>query len=205
MMMGSYVGPYSFDPRFAGQTVPAYSYHTPNPHMMQQVPPYQAGQDMSGSGYQGYYGQGEQGNTPYAGAHQYGSPADSYYTPFGSMMGEQSFQGMNPYYSQMNGIQMNQQMPMNPGYVNPFENPLQQGSAYGPKVSGQAPANPYPAQNTIVKQQSQSFSSILNQFKTQDGSFDINKMMSTAGQMMNTMNQVSSIVKGFGGFFKTTV
>jgi hypothetical protein len=26
--------------------------------------------------------------------------------------------------------------------------------------------------------------------------------MNTAGQMMNAVNQVSSLVKGFGGFFK---
>ncbi|PLT28427.1 hypothetical protein CUU66_19345 [Peribacillus deserti] len=91
--------------------------------------------------------------------------------------------------------------------VNPFENPLnvQQGNNYGPaKQTAPIPANPYPTQNFMQKQQKQGMSSILNQFKTQDGSLDINKMMSTAGQMMNTMNQVSSIVKGFGGMFKVS-
>ncbi|RUQ29396.1 hypothetical protein ELQ35_10290 [Peribacillus cavernae] len=85
--------------------------------------------------------------------------------------------------------------------LNPFENPLQ------PMQKGQPPqpqhfANPYPKQQFMQKQQPSGFHSVLNQFKTQDGSFDINKMMSTAGQMVNTVNQVSAIVKGFGGMIK---
>ncbi len=43
---------------------------------------------------------------------------------------------------------------------------------------------------------------ILNSFKSQDGTVDINKMVNTAGQMMNAVTQVSSLVKGFGGMFK---
>ncbi|QJX62722.1 hypothetical protein HLK66_14400 [Niallia circulans] len=44
--------------------------------------------------------------------------------------------------------------------------------------------------------------SIMNSFKSQDGSLDFNKMMDTAGMMMNAMNQVTGLVKGVGGIFK---
>ncbi|WP_430755266.1 YppG family protein [Niallia circulans] len=42
----------------------------------------------------------------------------------------------------------------------------------------------------------------MNSFKSQDGSLDFNKMMDTAGMMMNAMNQVTGLVKGVGGIFK---
>ncbi|AEH53575.1 conserved hypothetical protein [Heyndrickxia coagulans 2-6] len=41
----------------------------------------------------------------------------------------------------------------------------------------------------------------MNSFKSQDGSIDFNKMVNTAGQMINAINQVSSMVKGLGGLF----
>lgn len=44
--------------------------------------------------------------------------------------------------------------------------------------------------------------SILNSFKAQDGTFDFNKMIDTAGTMMNAFSQVSGLVKGIGGIFK---
>jgi hypothetical protein len=44
--------------------------------------------------------------------------------------------------------------------------------------------------------------SLMNSFKSQDGSVDFNKMMNTAGQMMNAVTQVTSLVKGLGGMFK---
>jgi hypothetical protein len=42
----------------------------------------------------------------------------------------------------------------------------------------------------------------MNSFKSQDGTVDVNKMVNTAGQMVNAVTQVSSIVKGIGGIFK---
>lgn len=81
---------------------------------------------------------------------------------------------------------------------NPFDNPLQ------PIQAGAQPhiANPYPKQQFLKKPHPSGFQSVLNQFKLQDGSVDINKMMNTAGQVMNTFSQVSAIVKGFGGKLK---
>jgi hypothetical protein len=43
----------------------------------------------------------------------------------------------------------------------------------------------------------------MSQFKNEDGAYDINKMMNTMGQMINTMNQVGGMLKGLVGTFKT--
>ncbi|HEY2420410.1 MAG TPA: YppG family protein [Neobacillus sp.] len=86
-----------------------------------------------------------------------------------------------------------------------FQNPLQPQDDMAPKpympMNGYPTMNPYPKQNVLPKQPG-GVQSIMNSFKSQDGSVDFNKMMNTAGQMMNAVNQVSSLVKGFGGFFK---
>lgn len=84
--------------------------------------------------------------------------------------------------------------------LSPFDNPLQ--PAKRPPQMLQQAYNPYPKQQFMYKQQPSGIKSVMNQFKTQDGSVDITKMMNTAGQMMNTVSQVSSMVKGVGGFFK---
>jgi hypothetical protein len=87
-----------------------------------------------------------------------------------------------------------------------FQNPLQpqdelvQKPPYMP-MNGYPVMNPYPKQSAIPKQPG-GVQTLLNSFKSQDGSVDINKMVNTAGQMMNAVSQVSSLVKGFGGMFK---
>jgi hypothetical protein len=63
--------------------------------------------------------------------------------------------------------------------------------------------NPYPTNFAYPPPQQSGFNSILTQFKKQDGTYDINKMMDTAGQMMGAVNQVSGLVKGFSNVFKT--
>ncbi|MFL6518387.1 MAG: YppG family protein, partial [Bacillus sp. (in: firmicutes)] len=86
------------------------------------------------------------------------------------------------------------------------QNPLQpqekmiQKPQYGP-MNGYPVMNPYPKQSAIPKQPG-GVQSIMNSFKSQDGPVDLNKMVNTAGQMMNAVSQVSSLVKGFGGIFK---
>ena len=47
------------------------------------------------------------------------------------------------------------------------------------------------------------FHSILSNFKTENGNLDLNKMMSTVGQISNTVNQVSPLLKQMGSFFST--
>ncbi|MBO1000092.1 hypothetical protein IOC57_20425 [Bacillus sp. SD075] len=112
--------------------------------------------------------------------------------PVGAYPGSSVMQPM----SQMHPIHSNQQ----PQAFSPFANPLQ--PAKRPPQSQQQAHNPYPKQQFMQKPQPSGFKSVMNQFKTQDGSMDITKMMNTAGQMMNTVSQVSSMVKGVGGFFK---
>ncbi|WP_379967747.1 YppG family protein [Ectobacillus sp. sgz5001026] len=100
-----------------------------------------------------------------------------------------------------------------PNYYEPFQLSFlnQQPSFYPPPQPSYHPTqppyqhamnpyNPYPTKNSKTQQQGQ-FSNIISQFKTNDGNYDINKMMNTAGQMMNAMNQVTGLVKQVGGFF----
>jgi hypothetical protein len=129
-----------------------------------------------------------------------------------------TLQSQNPYYPQ-------QYQPLNQGYqpyiqqssyqAYPsmqkdsqflFQNPLQPQEEILPFQNQQHPSmngciNPYPKQNLMPKQPG-GMHSLINSFKSQDGSVDFNKMMNTAGQMMNAVTQVSSLVKGLGGMFK---
>ncbi|KIL44163.1 YppG family protein [Jeotgalibacillus soli] len=47
----------------------------------------------------------------------------------------------------------------------------------------------------------QSQSSWIEAFKTEKGHYDVNKIMTTAGQMMSTAQQFGSLVKGIGSIF----
>ncbi len=143
-------------------------------------------------------------NMPYTNPYQ--QPNNMYY----GQPQQMPYPHQNTYHQpQMNSQQMWQQ-----GYYQQspyFENPLLQ-EEYNPyKPQGQTQgqsfnqmyANPYPKASFMGKPQTKGINSIMNSFKSQDGSFDFNKMMDTAGQMMGAVNQVSSMVKGLGGIFKT--
>jgi hypothetical protein len=85
-----------------------------------------------------------------------------------------------------------------------FKNPLEPKNPYNQHMNlNQYPMNynPYPKPNTLPRPNG-GFGTIMNSFKGQDGNLDINKMMNTAGQMMNAVSQVSAMVKGLGGMFK---
>lgn len=86
-----------------------------------------------------------------------------------------------------------------------FHNPLQPEDdpiyGYYSQQADYQNYNPYPQQALMPKQPS-GLQSIMNSFKSQDGNLDINKMVDTAGQMVNAVTQVSSLVKGLGGMFK---
>ncbi|MBB6283166.1 YppG family protein [Geobacillus subterraneus] len=58
---------------------------------------------------------------------------------------------------------------------------------------------PYPKPGPLLPPPRPSF---LAQFKNNDGTYDINKMMSTMGQMINTVNQVNGMLKGLLSTFK---
>jgi hypothetical protein len=134
----------------------------------------------------------------------------------------------NPYYQQpyQQGYQPNyqpfdapyqpggmpQQIPNSTGQYPPkdaqflFQNPLQPKeemapSQYMPQMNGYPIMNPYPKPNGMLKQPG-GIQSLMNSFKSQDGTVDVNKMVNTAGQVVNAVTQVSSLVKGIGGIFK---
>ncbi|QED48395.1 YppG family protein [Cytobacillus dafuensis] len=125
---------------------------------------------------------------------------DTYpYAPSQNMMHNQyQNAGFNMHQTEM-------QMPSSNYTQSIFQNPLepeqnQMAQPQNPYMSNPY-MNPYPKQSFVPKQPS-GVQSIMNSFKAQDGSIDINKMMNTAGQMMNAVNQVSSLVKGLGGMIK---
>ncbi|MBT2639061.1 MULTISPECIES: YppG family protein [unclassified Bacillus (in: firmicutes)] len=124
---------------------------------------------------------------------------------------------VNPYMQQ--GYPMNPYMQGNGSWNQPiqmagnkndyskmlFQNPLEpEGDPiygyYNPQNDYQN-FNPYP-QYAFMPKQPSGLQSIMNSFKSQDGNLDVNKMVDTAGQMMNAVTQVSSLVKGLGGMFK---
>lgn len=63
-------------------------------------------------------------------------------------------------------------------------------------------SNPYPTGMGMGQMKQNGAGNILHQFKKKDGTYDINKMMDTAGQMVGAVNQVNSIVKGLSKTFK---
>lgn len=106
------------------------------------------------------------------------------------------YQGNHPY-QQEKKHKLSEAVLQNP--LQQPEIPYQNQFAYGPY--NQPFSHPYPKQSTIPRPPS-GMKSIMNSFKTQDGTFDVNKMVDTAGQMVNAVSQVSSMVKGLGGMFK---
>ncbi|WP_442594459.1 YppG family protein [Neobacillus sp. D3-1R] len=115
------------------------------------------------------------------------------YYPMGN---PQSIPYHNPYqsaYSGKNQIQSIFQNPLEPN--EPYSSNMQMMNNYPINY------NPYPKPNMVPKPNG-GIGTIMNSFKGQDGNLDLNKMMNTAGQMMNAVNQVTSMVKGLGGIFK---
>lgn len=118
--------------------------------------------------------------------------------------------GIPPYYSMGNPQTVPYQNPYPSAYLNKnhvqsiFQNPLEPKDPYASHmqmINYPMNYNPYPKPNMIPKPNG-GFGTIMNSFKGQDGNLDLNKMMNTAGQMMNAVSQVSSMVKGLGGIFK---
>lgn len=122
----------------------------------------------------------------------------------------------NFYGGAYNGQTQNSFYPNgNQPYANPYQSyqPGWQNQGYYPNGSPQQGIQPNPFQanpfvqqpllpNTMQNKQNSGFNNVLNQFKSQNGSVDINKMMNTAGQVVSAVNQFSGIIKGIGGIFK---
>lgn len=81
-----------------------------------------------------------------------------------------------------------------------FQNPLQSEEDY--QYNHQT--IPYAKTHSQVNQAkpAKPLNSVFQSFKSQDGSYDFNKMVNTAGQLVNAINQVSGMAKGIGGMFK---
>jgi YppG-like protein len=146
------------------------------------------------SNQQAYYG----GMPPYLPAFQQ-QPS---YHAIGYNM--QNYSGIGYPGEGQNYVHNHQSMMYN--NANIFQNPLdmpQENSYQNQQYNMQQNTymNPYPKQSFLQKKPS-GVQSIMNSFKGQDGSLDFNKMMDTAGSMMNAFSQVSNMVKGVGGMFK---
>ena len=145
---------------------------------------------------QGIYGPQPLNWDPYLNvAQSQNNPALSYFAQ--PAQSGQGFQQM-PMYQQQSNQSYAQAVFQNP-LIQP-KNPSAQKQQTNTS-NGYPYMNPYPKASFLTKPPS-GMKSVLNSFKSQDGSLDINKMVDTAGQMVNAVSQVSSVVKGFGGMFK---
>jgi hypothetical protein len=164
--------------------------------MMHQVPMDVRWQQQNGRNQQYPYPAPPQ-NFDWNAYQQQGSYYPNQFQPYG--------QNPQPGYIQANLAYPNHSYPQKDTQFL-FQNPLQPQNDKGQKaympMNGYPMMNPYPKQQSIIPKQPGGMQSFMNSFKSQDGSVDFNKMMNTAGQMMNAVNQVTSLVKGFGGFFK---
>jgi hypothetical protein len=124
--------------------------------------------------------------------------------------GEPSFNGnmygpsWNSFVQEGSPYTNNQAYPAEAILQNPLQPKKNQGyhTAGNPYMGNSYPyMHPYPKQG-VGNRPPSGINSIMNSFKAQDGSLDLNKMIDTAGQMMNAVSQVSGLVKGLGGIFK---
>jgi hypothetical protein len=89
--------------------------------------------------------------------------------------------------------------PMQSYHQSPFLNPY--SSQPFPPIYHPYPS-PYPKPFPYMKPQPSGIQYLMNSFKNKDGNLDLNKMFDTAGQVMNTMNQMGSLFKGMTQMFK---
>lgn len=92
----------------------------------------------------------------------------------------------HPYYSQPTSFPVPPVVPPVAPSMSPFTPPA--ASPFVPPMSPFVPAPKPP--------------SLLEQFKTKEGTYDITKMMNTMGQAVQVMNQMSGLVKGLTQTFK---
>ncbi|WP_077618557.1 YppG family protein [Bacillus sinesaloumensis] len=118
------------------------------------------------------------------------SPFGSPWPYYGQHSYQQYYGGGNQYHYNWNQYPPNTHKQFAPNAYPNFQ-PYGQQPPY---------STPYPTGMGQMKQKGAG--SILTQFKNKDGTYDINKMMDTAGQMVGAVNQVNSIVKGLTKTFK---
>ncbi|WP_185805387.1 YppG family protein [Bacillus canaveralius] len=121
------------------------------------------------------------------------------YTPYHAPYSQSFYQGNGGTTYVPHQPSFSQMVFQNP--LHPIEEMYTANTNYVQQQNPYPGVNPYP-KNMFMAKQSSGMKSILNSFKGQDGSLDINKMVNTAGQMMNAVSQVSSMIKGIGGTLK---
>lgn len=93
----------------------------------------------------------------------------------------------NPYPHQQN---INQQHMNQQPYPPPYANMAHQKGQWQPPYQGMAPK-----QKSFTK-------GLMGYFQDDEGQIDFDKVLNTAGQVGNTYQQFSPLVKGIGSFFK---
>lgn len=99
----------------------------------------------------------------------------------------------------------NSQMPYHP-YQYQQHAPAQMQMTQQPHPSTQ-PNMPYqqgqwqPPYQGMATGQKSTTKNVMGYFQNDEGKFDFDKVMNTAGQISNTYQQVSPLVKGIGSFF----
>ncbi|WP_051475516.1 YppG family protein [Bacillus sp. J37] len=119
-------------------------------------------------------------------------------------VGYQNQQYINPMLSQVHEISFHQNGYQQPfqSYQQPYGNGSYNGNVENTFMNYPYPT-PYPKPLPYFKQpQPSGFQNVLSQFKKSDGQLDFNKMMDTAGQMMNAVNQMGGLFKGVTSMFK---
>ncbi|WP_175639683.1 YppG family protein [Metabacillus schmidteae] len=112
-------------------------------------------------------------------------------------IGYQNPQFMNPMYTRPPEFSYHQT-----GYQQPYGSGSYNGNVENSFINQPYPT-PYPKPMPYFKQpQPSGFQNVISQFKKSDGQLDFNKMMDTAGQMMNAVNQMGGLFKGVTSMFK---
>lgn len=97
-----------------------------------------------------------------------------------------------------------EQIPVETVYQNPLQPSAGTGGQGEPHFLAQPFPYPRPHPNYMMHfmKPPSGFQTILNSFKSEEGTLDIKKMIDTAGQMAYAVNQFQSLLKGLGGIFK---
>lgn len=111
----------------------------------------------------------------------------------------QPFHPFHPYQPYQT-MQQSHQTPPTFSHV-----PQQQQQTMPPYQYFAKPAQPnewYPEANSFTDSYNQQTKGFIHMFQDKDGQIDLDKMLNTVGQMANTYQQVSPIIKGIGSFMK---
>ncbi|MFC0523716.1 YppG family protein [Pontibacillus salicampi] len=125
------------------------------------------------------------------------------YGPLPEPMPYQMAHQAQPYYMPQQGFPMINQSgtpPVEEAYHPPaFQTPYEQFQ----KPPQPTQWNPYvSAQQNMPPLQQQQQKGIMQYFMDKNGQLDLDKMLNTMGQVANTANQFSPLVKGIGSFMK---